>query len=510
MTLPTETEIIERNKHIIDEIQKSCKTCCFDESLPATHEGRIILSHLRKKLGSKRLFIEALVADKIGNSIAATFVKDLNVKPAAGPMHYLVTRDINLAEYIGQRTSETRVYILNNNGILRPWKEERSDNMTHAINDVGNTLTGTRCWVTSSALASIRICRFAEIMEQLPESSRARVHMLDVSAGKAGKKKSKASEGIQKLSNLCSCQNVEAAFPSAHENTLLAMVIIHAPKNESLITIWNSAEQAERVCEIVESYPEGKDRLRNVAFCELSWYGKLVPLKNFTRNNLAREILQPGQNETSRQTTVETRPPSLSELTDYLKIPPYVAKIKLFDLDRMDIKDSNDILSPKEINYLFSQFPPPEPNEQLLRTAGPKLGKQVAQLPLEDIQRSIDGDNFKLELAIIYARRWEREDVLAALIAEARFLSSYCFNNWFKRSQNAGHSMSLEDLLLNGTYYNLLLQLIEKTPFFAHSEDAISKLQLLQRSAIVAEVKKRAAYILELIKSKGATIPSLS
>lgn len=510
MNTLTETEIIERNKQILDEIQQSCKTCCFDESLPATHEGRIILSHLRKKLGSKKLFMEALVADKISNSVAHTFIEGLNVKPATGPMHYLVTRDINLAEYIGRRTSESRVYILNNNGLLRSWKEERAENMTRAINDVGNTLTGTRCWVTSSALSSARISRFAEIMEQLPESSRARLHMLDVSAGKAGKKKSRLGEAIQKLANLCSCQNVEAAFPSAQENTLLAMVIIYAPKNESLITIWNSAEQAERVCEIVESYPEGKDRLRNIAFCELSWYGKLVPLKNFSRNNLAREILQSDQNETSRQTTVAPQPKDLSAWADYLEISPGDAIIKFMDLDPTDFKNETDILSQEEINFLFSQFPPPEPNEQFLRTVGPKLGKQVAQLPLADIQRSINGERFKLELAIIYARRWEREDVLAALISQADSLSSYCFNNWFKRSQNAEHSMSLDDLLLNGTYYNLLLQLIEKTPFFAHSEDAISKLQLLQRSAIVAEVKKRAAYILELIKSKGATIPSQS
>ena len=513
MNTLTKIDIIERNKHILDEIQQSSKTCCFDESLPVTHEGRIILSYLRHKLGSRRLFMEALVADKIsqheGNSIAMRFLESLNVQPAAGPMHFLVTRDINLAEYIGHRTSETRVYILNNNGVLRAWKEERSENMARAVNDVGNTLARTCCWVTSSALAASRISRFAEILEQLPESSRAKVHMLDVSAGKACKKHSRAQVAIRKLTSLCSFQGVEAAFPTAHENTLLAMAIIYAPRNESLITVWNSAEQAERVCEIVASYPEGKDRLRNVAFCELSWYGKLVPLKNFTRNNLAREILQGVPDEMVTQVTARQRSLTLIELADFLGLSsdqPLI--IKLFKQDEDNIANANDILSQEQINFLCSQFSLPEPDEQLQKTCGPQLGKMVAKLSLNEIQEAIGRNPQKRELAIIYARRWEKEDILQALLNEAKLLSPYCFNNWFKRSQNAERSMGLEDLLLNGTYYNLLQQVIEKTPYFAHSEDSVSKLQLLQRSAIVAEVKKRASYILKLIEPKGATIPT--
>lgn len=512
MNILTDTEIIERNKHILDEIKQSGKTCCFDESLPVTHEGRIILRHLRVQLGSRRLFIEALVEDKIsqreGSSIAMQFLKGLNVHPAAGPMHYLVTRDINLAEYIGRRTSETRVYILNNNGLLRSWKEERGENMARAINDVGNTLAGTCCWVSSSALASARICRFAEIMEQLPESSRAQLHLLDVSAGKASRKSSRAGEAIRKLTSLCSCQGVEAAFPSAHENTLLALVIIYAPRNASLITIWNSAEQAERVCDIVESYPEGKDRLRNVAFCELSWYGKLVPLKNFTRNNLVREILQAAPDETSTQSTKSPRP-DLFALAVFLNKQIEPLRIKLMDLHENDIANPADTLSQEQINFLCSQFPLPEPDEQMLKTCGPQLGKMVAKLSLNEIQEAIGSNPQKRELAIIYARRWEKTDMLQALLNEAELLSPYCFNNWFKRSQNAERSMVLEDLLLNGTYYNLLQQVIEKTPYFARSEDAVSKLQLLQRSAIVAEVRKRASRILELIGPKGAAIPPL-
>ena len=142
------------------------------------------------------------------------------------------------------------------------------------------------------------------------------------------------------------------------------------------------------------------------------------------------------------------------------------------------------------------------PDEQTIRTSGTVLGKQISRLSLEELKDCVGNDPARQALAIIYARRWNMPHILEHFLSESVILSPYCFENWFKRSQNAQQHITLEELMLNNTYYDFLRQVITKTPFVDESGDSVKKLHLLQSSATISEVRKRADHILNMLKGK--------
>lgn len=524
MTQQSSPDIIQNNQAILDTIiqpiisKKSKTIYCFDESMLSTRESRDglkILRYLRQNIGSRHLFCEKSVKDNLepDEREGLQFLEDLLVDeksiddPGASPC--MITRNINLAEFLGQRVGENRIFILNKRGQLRSWKEERSENMLRTVEELGNTLVDNKCWLSSSVLRASRITRFVEALEKSQETTRSHVLVLDKSISKACRKNESVSETLNKLTSLCAYQQIQNAMPEAREAELLALAISYADKGSTLLTVWNAAAQAEKVWNLVEATPGGANRLRNVAFCELTWYGKLVPLRNFNKNQLAQELLiSTAQGTASSPTYERPREATLLSVANYLGVDRQTLKEELSIFERRIVANDLLALSQKQLNFICQKFAQPKPDETLLRAIGPKLGKSIAKHQMEEIRAIIDHDSPKRELAIIYARRWQKEDILQVLLDESEYLSPYCFNNWFKRSQNTEHNMSLEDLLLSNTYYNLLIQVIDKSLHLSNADDAIAKLQLLQRSAIVAEVRKRAGAILESAAAKGAVISS--
>lgn len=512
MNLTSDLTRDKYNQQIVNEILQSGKSCCFDESLLRTQEGCNILKKLRITLGSKRLFYQKDIEQRLPQKTAKDkriyrevkeLLSSMRLEVGPGNSPFMVTADINLAEYLGNRSGHKRIYILTQNGKLRNWQEVRDEKLGRAINLLGNTLIDKKCWIASSALASARINRFAEVLTKLPEITRSQVIALDISISKAMKNQ-RIADSVRHLSSLCTAPKLKEIFPAASEEEMLALAITHSDKKSTLLTIWNDAEQAKKVYDLANTTARAKLRLQNVAFCQLSWAGQLEPLEGFNGNNLARELFDSGEQTPAEPDTGSGVRLQLRNIAHHFNLQPKNLVTRLLKHDPKHIANQLDVLTLDQIAFICKQNPQPTPDDALQRTLGPKLGKRVAQCSLEEIENDIGDDPMKRELAIIYARRWEKLDILRALLDEADILSPYCFNNWFKRSQNTGHNLKLEDLMLDNSYYQLLHQVIDKSLYLENVEDAIAKLQLLQRSAIITEVRNRARIILDKAAARGA------
>ena len=539
---------IQQNSAILEEILDSGSICCFDESILMSLEGVRIVHFLRRKLGSSKFYHLPGLAQKLeeketelegrlqkiqespeyklpqtprklvnqitrleANLQAVRIAKGLDLKTKSlphGKAFIMLTADINLAEYLGKRSGKSCVFLLCHNKELRRWHEVREPELKKTQDSLGKILIDKSCWLASSALASARLSRFAEAVQELPRTIQERVMIIDSSARKAEEKNPGNADSIKKLISHCGIQALEKCLPSATEDELLSLAIYHAAKDKDLITIWNDKDQAERVRQIVKSR-NGGDQLRRVAFCQFTWFGNLEELNDFSENPLAKTLF--GRNDAEEENASPLQPPTISSLAIALGEKTSDIKKALIRKHRDNIKNtplSNEAaLSNEDFRYLCEEVFPEKisgrtPDEQTIRTIGSILGKQISRLSLEEIKNIINDAPARRELSIIYARRWEITHILKNLLNEAHILSPYCFENWFKRSQNAQHNMSLEDLMLNNTYYSFLRQVITKTPIVDPSGDAVKKLQLLKSSAVISEVSKRAGGILELLAGK--------
>ena len=525
----------ESENKLKEKIINSGKTCCIDESLLMSSKGRELAQYFRQRLGSRRFFylhgIEDRLKAKLTNASEAHQAKlALNafnqIRGEDAPLTrpegeaLMLTGDINLAEYLIKelKVNESNIFFLLRNGHLRCWGEERRDKIKITQNQLHELLNEKKCWIASSALASARLTRFTEAAQMLPAPVQSHVQVLDVSVQNAIARNPKLEHTIHKLTTICDKHLLGAALPAAKENTLLALAIYYAAKEQCLLTVWNDAEEALRVWRKVAEMEKGKERLTRVAFCQFSWYGRLEPLKDFTQKS-GTETLLPGILQPESPNIAQISAPTCSSIAEYLKgaelegveLAGFTRKLQiaLFKASgRKNAPGPEDPLTQEQLDFLVNEAYPEDfnakaPSEHLIRTEGARLGKLISRLSIEEIRQIINGHNATRELAIIFARRWGKADILQALLDDSKELSPYCFNNWFKRSQNAEHNMTLEDLLLNNIYYNLLIKVIEKSAYLTHCKDTIDKLQLLARSAVISDVRKKAKYILESAAKKG-------
>lgn len=511
---------IETEDEIIQKIKQSGKIFCFDESFLMSPKGLELAQKLRSSLGSNRFFylqgIEEKLKEKKKNpaeayqaSQALNFLQSITISGVTPTDSLLMlTQDINLAEYLGKRSGESSVYFLHRNGSFRCWKDERNDNLKDTQEQLADVLADKKCWITSSALASARLTRFTEVVQQLPAPVRANVQILDASAQRAISRNLKVEKTVNKLSSLCCKHLLGAALPAAKEWELIALSLYYGAKDQCLLTVWNDTEEALRVWKMVEGMDKGKERLSHVAFCQFSWYGKLEALKGFSQLS-GTETLLPGKPEQKTPELTRISPPTVNSIASYLKKETRELQTTL-SLEFEDIIFTpTSTLKPEHIQFLVrdayqDEFKAREPGEQDIRSAGAKLGKLISRVSIEEIRKIAGSDATRRELGIIYARRWGKAEVLQALLNDSEVLSPYCFNNWFKGSQNKEHNMTLEELMLNSTYYHLLIQVINKSAYLTKATDTIDKLQLLQRSAVISEVRKRAQDILKMAAEKGA------
>ncbi len=511
---------IETDDEIFQKIKQSGKICCFDVSFLMSPKGLELAQELRTLLGSKQFFYIQGVKETLKEMMllpskahqatqALNFLQSITISeaaPSGAPL--MLTQDINLAEYLGKRSGESSVYFLHRNGRFRCWKDERNDNLKDTQEQLVDVLAEKKCWITSSALASARLTRFTEAVQQLPAPVQANVQILDASARRAIKRNQKLEKTVNKLSSLCSNHLLGEALPAAKEWELIALSLYYAAKDQCLLTVWNDAEEALRVWEMVEGMEKGKERLSHVAFCQFSWYGRLEALKGFSQLS-GTETLLPGKSEPQTPDLTQIFPPTVNSIASYLK------KDELEMRTTLSLKFEDALFSPKfalkpeHLQFLIhdayqDEFKAREPGEQAIRSAGAKLGKLISRASIEEIRKIVGSDAAWRELGIIYARRWGKAEVLQSLLNDSDVLSPYCFNNWFKGSQNKEHNMTMEELMLNSTYYHLLIQVINKSAYLTKASDTIDKLQLLQRSAVISEVRKRAQDILKMAAAKGA------
>ena len=551
--------IIQDSYIILEEIQNSKKICCFDESILISDEGVSIASYLRGELGSNKFFhlprMEQRLEELKNNltnelkTIEASeefkqappsrrLVKKVTIletklkaveeaqslgllgtttKPKGKPV-VMITGDINLAEYLGMRNSKHNVYLLCFNKEHRKmelcrWSDVRNTEIQKTRNYLSRILAESPCWISSSALASARLSRFTEALQELPRTLQEQVKILDYSACQAAKKSPETAGRLNKLVSFCKTQELGKALPTATENELLALAICYAAKDENIITIWNDKRQAEQVRQIVRSR-EGEKQLGRVAFFQFNWFGNLEELSDFPDNELAKALggSLGSEENTDTQNPASLPYPTIQKLANALGTDIYAIKEILIDklnaLSRnvslrfdatLSNEDFRSLCQEKEFQQkIVERFP----DEQTIRTTGALLGKQISRLSLEGIKEIIGDSPARNELAIIYARRWEMSYILENLLKATDILSPYCLENWFKRSQNAQQHMTLKDLMLNNTYYNFLREVVVKTPYVDSASDAITKLRLLQASAEIPEIRKRAGCILDMLEGK--------
>lgn len=552
-----EEPIIQDNALLLDEIRNSEKICCFDETILLSQEGLKIASFLRKKLTSKKFFHlpgmeQALEELKNNLEKELQTIKDSEefkqappsrklVKKAAelekrlkgvknalssdtlhttakpkGKDVVMITGDINLAEYLRQRGTKHMVYFLCFNKELRKmelcrWGDVRKTKLRETRNLLSRILADSPCWISSSALASARLARFTEALQELPRTMQEQVKVLDISAGQAKRKSVKSTSRIEKLTSLCGTQNMGMVLPSASENELLALAIYYASKDQNLLTIWNDRNQAEQVRQIVKSYDGGK-QLGRVAFFQFSWFGNLEELSDFPDNELAKALCgSSAEHENIDTQNSNIKAHTIHSFAQAIGEKDVVIQVKLIKKAGAQIRNVNlgpqATLRNEDFRFLCQEVFPEKiaaryPDEQTIRTAGAVLGKQISRLSLEELNEIIGDNPAQNELAIVYARRWEMPDILEHLLEKAEILSPYCLENWFKRSQNAQQHMTLKDLMLNNAYYNFLREVVVKTPYVDSASDAITKLRLLQASAEIPEVRKRAGCILDMLEGK--------
>lgn len=533
-----------KNLEVLNTICNSGKELCFDESMLLSREGREILLYMRIHMGSQRFFIHTSVEQNLrklnGTALpprkaeevkkALLFLDDLlieNKDYAQNPLRpYMLTRDISLAEFLAERSSEERVYILNNEQKVLTWRTERENNNRRTLAGVQRALSTGLCWLTSSALASSRATRFIGLLPSLPETMQSRVHLLDISKNKALDKTPGTLKTTSEISKTRITEhNVAGAFPIADEITLLTAMVTYSDKNVPLYTVWNDIQQAEELRNKLSTLPNGKELLAKVGFCELSWYGNLVPLRNMNDNLIAQKLLAAATIQTTPTTPAnEEQDLTVLDMAFELGLQPHIIVGSLFS--RGLTANPTTKLSKENVNYLRNKFSqstpstengsvttptftaeaPQVPDAQTIRSFGPMLGQVVREAPLSQIRELIANNRVKRELALIYARRWDRADIVGALLDDSESLSSYCFENWFKRSQNATRNIGQEDLLLNEKYYSLLRRLIGKSPDLSGCNDSMGKLHHLSINAITQTARKRAADIMQLAQAKGARL----
>lgn len=532
---------VQQNLEVLASIAASGKELCFDESMLLSREGREILLYLRVHLGSKRFYINTSVEQNLCKlkdtnlteekaaevSKALLFLNDLLIEhtdPLLNPVRpCMLTRDINLAEFLAERSSDDRVYILNNEKKVLPWATERDNNNRKAIEGLQKALTTGQCWLTSSALASSRTNRFRNLLATLPETLQTRVHQLDISRIKAVEKNPSVLKPSTSSKNAhIEEHNVSTAFPQADEISLLANVVKYSDKTEPLYIIWNDITQAEQLKQLLLAEPNSESQLERVGFCELSWYGGPVPLRHMNDNPIAKKLLTATE---ALPSSTDTHKLTVLDMAFELAQQPHVIIGAL--ISRGIFSNPATELDGKDVTFLREKFAsrtaekshqtspvsieghtdaPQAPDEHTIRLLGPKLGQLVREATPEQMKEIIGNDAVKRELSIVYACRWNRAKLTKKLLKDANSLSSYCFRNWFKRSQNATEHMSQEDMLLNDEYYSMLREVISKSPDLRDSDETMRKLKHLSLNAVTQEARNRAADIMNTAATKGATI----
>ena len=551
-----ENPIIQENRTILDEIINSSKTCFYDHTLLLSPEGLSIASFLRRMLGSRireeqktgglyhlpglkeklnqrkqmlegelqklkdspeykqqpspeKLVRKVTRLESDLQRVERALESELSTNPLPENLAQkrnsliLLTADINLAEHIGKRSGENCIYFFWKNKMLRNWRDLRAEKIEVTRNSLEELLPDTPCWITSSTLASARLSRFTDALLKLPESMHRAVKLLDISAGEAEKKSRGAADTIQKLSSCCGIQPLGEALVTNREDELLALIISHTKKGQTLVTVWNDKNQAERVRQLVVK-AGAEAHLRRVAFCQFNWFGKLERLSEFPDNPMACTLC--GTSADTEEPR-EYSNPAFDVFEKALGISRVERITALNGWEKQKGKSPHAELSNETFRYLCEEKFPDKmvkftPDEQTIRTSGTVLGKQISRLSLEELKDCVGNDPARQALAIIYARRWNMPHILEHFLSESVILSPYCFENWFKRSQNAQQHITLEELMLNNTYYDFLRQVITKTPFVDESGDSVKKLRLLQSSATISEVRKRADHILNMLKGK--------
>lgn len=464
---------IVKNFKILSNLVESGKNLCFDESILLCKEGRQILLYLRFQVGNERFYINRSVIESLKNSVekqknpeaaeAQLFITDL-MGGSYNPHRIvqrpvMLTRNIGLAEYLSEKWDSSCVYILNNEMHLIPWKEEETANRERAIRALNTALRRGNCWFTSSALASARLTKFAKLLSNLPSELCKRVHFADISARRSCMKNAKSNQALELLKdNQATEHNLSTALATASEFDLMVEVLRYSAPQENMYTVWNDAEEAEALIMKVRGLPHGREILAHTYFLELGWHGHFMQLRGLR-----------------------------SQTPDLIKTV------------------LNEAVAPElKFNTDTDNTAPTEPDKQTVRSIGPQLGTHVRNMDIDELRSIIGNDAVKRELAIVFARRWDRPDILKDLLADATVLSPYCFANWFKRSQNATQNMSTEDLLNNNDYYYMLQQVIEKSPHLGNSQETMNKLNFVMFNADSAEARRRAEQILRAAIAKGA------
>ena len=140
--------------------------------------------------------------------------------------------------------------------------------------------------------------------------------------------------------------------------------------------------------------------------------------------------------------------------------------------------------------------------EEVVKSDGPLLAQLVKYGQDEAVLAAAAKSPVHRAMAALYACRWAKPELLNRVLQDAADLPTYCFDHWFKKSNNSPRCVKSEQLLEEDVYYESLRCVVRNTCGLHGASPSVAVLYGLTKSdgTLVAQ---RAKALLEMLRKRG-------
>lgn len=380
------------------------------------------------------------------------------------PVHFL-TSDTALAEVLGLYV-EKITFFDRRKLTVTDWQECRAEKIQEAKSTLAQQLGQSDVVLTSSALRSPFLNQFLQNVQAaaLEKTQLPRLHGLSRSVCPGHL----SWETLALLANDEVVHSIASDASYVTESALLDALYFARSSGRNIIMLvsgWHDV--VHRYDARTRAHEFNAD---SVIFCEIAPMGDLAPLLNDWR--LRKFSEGPGLPFPKAPAPVEEPMPSQPELQTAI---PDVQT-----LPEMSIEDT-------------------------ARQEGPLLAQLVKTGQDASVMEVAARSRAHGALAVLYACRWGKPELLGRLLQDVEELPGYCFDHWFKKSPNNGSIVPREQLLMNDAYYAYLRCVVRLTKELHADSPSVAVLQSYQRGMGDC-LPKRAKAILEMIRNRGVEV----
>ena len=138
----------------------------------------------------------------------------------------------------------------------------------------------------------------------------------------------------------------------------------------------------------------------------------------------------------------------------------------------------------------------------MVKADGPLLAQLVKYGQEEAVLAAAAKSPVHRAMAALYACRWAKPELLGRVLQDAADLPPYCFDHWFKKSNNSPRCVKTEQLLEEDVYYEALRCVVRNTCGLHGASPSVAVLYGLSKPEGTL-VSLRAKALLEMLRKRG-------